>query len=380
MLIEINSSIIESEDINNLSEEVVNALENLALARREGKHSVISDRETLSKLYQCPNLSKRAKDLYLYLFHHFTQFKIIRSTVKKYVEVTNINDAKLRTTLDQEIIQVPPSFFKDSTTIQKTILLCENLQDCFFYEYIAKVCKLWKNHKNIYLSCEYHGGGGSTISTEYTNIQSSNCARFCLCIVDSDRIAPNSSLGETARKLEREANEDCIFTHLLILELREIENLIPPIILSELCLNQTDRQKALKIVEDIIKTSNSDTKFYLDLKDGSYMEKIINCNYPQTKNFWSVKIKALSDIFNQVDSWCLSNWKCCNPNKCTCYISLGFGEKILSNIVDRLQNKVNTKLSEHSLSKSIDDLHRIEWEKVGQIVIDWCFAEPARRV
>jgi hypothetical protein len=64
MLILIDSSVVDDGDENTWDDETVVALENLATARREGKHLVIADRETLKKIAQCSRLSEFARNVY----------------------------------------------------------------------------------------------------------------------------------------------------------------------------------------------------------------------------------------------------------------------------------------------------------------------------
>jgi len=75
MLLRIDNSILENGNINDLSNEVLTTLELLALARREGKHAVIGNRETLKQLSECTQLSKLVREVYFKLFNDFTKFK-----------------------------------------------------------------------------------------------------------------------------------------------------------------------------------------------------------------------------------------------------------------------------------------------------------------
>jgi hypothetical protein len=301
MLLRIDNSILANQNINDLSNEVLTTLELLALARREGKHAVIGERETLKQLSECTQLSKLTREVYFKLYNDFTKFRTYISSVTQYIEIVSpCIEPNLFSSNNKIIIRISPKFIQDSESLQKTLLLCENINDCELYEFIAKTCRLWRN-ENFYLSCERRGGGGNTISNEYVNVQN-NSKRLCLCIVDSDRIAPEGKLGLTASKIKAESNPNCIRTNLFILDIRELENLIPNVFLEKIYLVGKDKQKAVTIFNEIQDSLASEIKFFLDVKQGSSMKEIISSGNPNVKSFWNPKISAIPKLEQRVDS------------------------------------------------------------------------------
>ena len=372
MLILIHSSVVDNGDENTWDDETVLALENLATARREGKHLVIAERETLKKIALCSRLSQIARNTYNKLYNQSTQqFHSYLSAVTRYIEIVNpCYEQKVVSDSGKQIIKVPPRFFNDSESVQKTILLCENSDDAVFYQTIAKVYLIWKK-RNVQIVCEARGGGGNTISSEFINIQQAK-KRFCLCIVDSDKIAPDGNLGSTASRLQTQSDSTCINTQTFILDCREIENLIPNSILSELCSGNQERLQALKYFENI--SSAVDIRYFLDLKKGTRMKEIIQASNPNIKSFWELKLSLIPNISSSIDNWCQANWQCSKSGECQCKISLGFGENTLSNTVEYLK-----KETPHKIAKIVDQSKHSDWEKIGQVVMDWCIAESPIR-
>lgn len=369
MLILINSSVVDNGDENTWDDETVLALEYLASARREGKHAVMAKRETLKKIAQCSRLSQFAKSTYNKLFNQSTQLlQSYLSAVTKYIEIVNsCYEPEVVYNSGKQIIKVAPRFFNDSELVQKTILLCENSDDAVLYETIAKVYLIW-NKINVKIVCDPRGGGGNTISSEYINIQKAK-KRFCLCIVDSDKTAPDGNLGSTASRLQAQNDSNCINTQAFILDCREIENLIPNSILSELCSGNQERLTALRILENI-SISAVEIKCFLDIKRGTWMKEIIHASNPKVKSFWDTKISLIPSISNCLDDWCKANWQCSNSKECKCKISPGFGESTLSNTVEYLKQK-----NPHEIAKRVDQSMHPDWNKIGQLVMDWCIAE-----
>lgn len=370
MLIFIHSSVVDDGDENTWDDDTVLALENLAIARREGKHSVIANRETLRTIAQCSHLSKFSRNIYHKLYNQSTQFSSYLSAVTKYIEIVNpCYEPEVLSDSGKQIIKVPPRFFNDSELVQKTILLGENLDDAFFYETIAKVYLRWKRI-NAQIKCDRRGGGGSTISSEYINIQKLN-ERFCLCIVDSDKIAPNGDLGSTADRLRKSDDPDCKKTQIFILHCRESENLIPNSILSKLYAGKQEKLEALNIIKSI----SLEVRCFLDIKEGTYLKKIMAENTCEIKNFWSAKIPQIPHISERINNSCQTNWQCSsNSGKCQCQISLGLGDKTLSKTVEYLQD--NTP---NEIARIVDHSMRSDWEKIGEVVMDWCIAESPIR-
>jgi|GEM_PF-1145448 len=381
MLIKIDSSVVNNEDQSLWVDETVEALEILAIARREGKHSIIGDRKTLKKISECTRLSERARQTYNKLYEKSAQFRQFQSAVTRYIEVVNScyePQLDLNTCPGKEIIKVSPRFFSDSSLAQKTILLCENNFDANLYEKIANVYLVWKKIK-VVIACDGRGGGGNTITDQFINIQKTK-KNICLCIVDSDRIAPNGKLGTTAKRINSEHNENCIITKILILDLHEIENLIPNSILSELCLENVERQESLKILTAIQGSSAKDVRGFLDIKNGTMLNKIVNISNPVEKEYWKARLSEIPGVSTRIDSWCHTNWhcsiteKCSTTEKCNCRISLGFGERILEQVVNYLDKK-----NPPEIAKIVDEEVRLEWEKVGQVILNWCIAESPIR-
>jgi hypothetical protein len=425
MLILIDSSVVDDGDENTWDDETVVALDYLATARREGKHSVIANRETLKKIAQCSRLSQKTRDIYTKLYNRSPQnYKSYPSVVKRYIEIVKpCLEPQVVDSLGKKIIKVPPGFFNDSKLVQETILLCENSDDAILYETIAKVYLIWKKF-NAQIVCDRRGGGGNTISSEYINIkQAKKC--FCLCIVDSDKIAPDGKLGSTASGLfqsdkiapdgklgstasglpqsdkiapdgklgstasglPQSDSTDCIKTQTFILDCREIENLIPNSILSELLSGNLQRLEALKILESI---SVVEVRSFLDIKEGTRMKEIIDKKDSKADEFWQLKLALIPNISARIDNWCQTHWQCSKNTKkisnnskkssknskeeCECEISLGFGKNTLSDTLKYLEEK-----NPHEIAKIVDRSKHSDWEKIGQVVMDWCIAESPIR-
>ncbi|MEC4853322.1 MAG: hypothetical protein SAJ12_20265, partial [Jaaginema sp. PMC 1079.18] len=276
---------------------------------------------------------------------------------------------------DKEIIRLPLSYFDDSAKIQKTILLCENLNDVALYEVIAKAFLIWKERSHTQLAYDSRGGGGTSIAGEYESIQNKH-ERMCLCIVDSDKKSPNSKLGSTASNIQSLDNTNNVITQLHILEVREAENLIPYQLLSEITEGNRDREKFVFMLETICASPSVEIAKFIDIKKGTNLKEIVKSNNSNIEDFWRDKITGNRDFSSILNSWCWDNWECekLNSRPCTCIVVPHFGESTLENITNLCRNE----LPRHVACK-VDQYLRSEWETIGQIIVDWCLAERPMR-
>lgn len=372
MLIKIDRSLVE-----NLNNELTYPLSLLAIAQSEGKHIITGDRNTLQSIIKCDFLDDPTKQIYKKILDKVSYLPSYLSAVSRYIEVINdCPEPRILESSGKKVIQVSPKFFNDSETIQKTIILAENINDSFFYEIIATVYLIWKELRAS-IAYEKRGGGGSTITGNYIEIQRSN-KRLCLCLVDSDRLAPQSSLGSTAQSIQRQADSRCTRTQLFILNFREIENLIPTSILSELPLIKSkNAQEALEVIQAIDRSSVQEIRGFLDIKHKMVFQSVIKNKEDNVKEFWQDKIDEISQISDiRIDSWCQEHWSCSKPNPCNCSIFPGFGDGVLEQTIEHLKG-----IAPQQIAKKIKEGNplRREWEKLGEAVVNWCLADQPIR-
>ncbi|TAF00110.1 MAG: hypothetical protein EAZ79_03460 [Oscillatoriales cyanobacterium] len=105
------------------------------------------------------------------------------------------------------------------------------------------------------------------------------------------------------------------------------------------------------------------------------MKEIIQSSNPNVKPFWEENISLIPNISSCIDNWCQLNWQCSSSGECRCKISLGFGESTLSNTVEYLKQK-----SPHEIARIVDKSMICDWEKIGQVIMNWCISENPIRV
>ena len=377
MLIDIDLKIYAQDDSHVLSEIHINSLINLSIAWREGKHIVTGSRETLDYIRNNAKLSPKQRGCFDHMYKDTTVHGALKSQLLRHIEaVAGLSLPELKHFGDKKTIRLPLEFFHDSETIQKTVLLTENVNDQLLYGIMLSVFMCSKNISGSYCSHEPIGGGGSTTQNPYKTYQNS-MNRLCLCILDSDRKFPKGPIGNTARSVKDIDVDDKPHTELMILDSREIENLIPTKLLKEMPSQNHSFGESIVRLELIEESNSGWLRNFLDFKKGTKLGKILLLGH-NTDEY-----KAWKDYFDTIDlntinKNCINSKSCMkneSNNNCECFISLPFCEGILGMSCEHLDS-----MSPEKIMECLCKYTKPEWEKIGGLIFAWCFAGPKRSV
>jgi hypothetical protein len=256
-------------------------------------------------------------------------------------------------------IRIPAHFIQDSSFIQPTILLCEDEIDCKLYQKMAEVNLTWKKIK-IKIRYEPRGGGGNRIANVYEAIQK-NLNRFCLCIGDSDRKYPSGSLGDTAKNLKKIDKEKETLCECKIIEVREIENLIPTAMFNE--VSNPERIRCIDFLEELEKSNIAEARKFIDLKEGLKGKEYYRL-LSENQTFFN-QIQYVEGI--KISKNCKKYQSCMGSQSCTCILMYSLGDKILEAVISNLEEKSIPKISE-----MVSDALKPYWQEYGNLVVSWC--------
>ena len=373
MLFFLHESLIEELDKDNN----IAILEQLALSRRKGNHIVTGSRKTLQKLSQCENLSKVAQGIYGKLYNKLTT---VANTLNRLPTRVEIISGDIFETLHQnniQIIKVSTQYLID-LNFNKTTFLAENLNDIKFYETLAQVYINQNRLGLIPIKFNPIGGGGQTTAQQLEVILKRK-EELCLSILDSDRKSPHCTIGCTAKALEntykKYADKQSMsyskyanyFCKIEILNVREIENLIPSLMYPEILNKRPERSKAVSSIQQLTQSSVSEAMKYIDIKRGTTLANILKDRHKTDFfKFWS----NICNNYQYLNNECLDNQKCfkANNKECNCIITHPFGDNILEMIMDLCLSKTSPK----RIYEEIDHELKSEWEKIGEIITSWC--------
>ncbi len=282
MLMVLTEKALEKGISNYTLSALINCLENILKARFEGKHIVLANSGKISPSLSNLHLCKSAEIALEKIFDEFPQYGGLRDKVASYLQIVEPSRTGIEIIRknQQTIVEVPIWYFGDTEAIQKTILLTENQEDAKLYIHLLEAY-LTTNQVDFEIRVEAstRGAGGNNIKSELD--QQCHSKTFCLSIVDNDRYGPDDALGETAKRvqsgwqdqsgwhcMERSGKSNLV--KVIILKVREIENLIPTRLIREaLPKSMSNRVYALENWEEHgSKDCPEEWRKFIDLKKG----------------------------------------------------------------------------------------------------------------
>ncbi|KKJ29645.1 hypothetical protein T652_24880 [Klebsiella pneumoniae MRSN 3562] len=357
MLIEI----INTQDVDLNNANIHSSLCNLFCSFREGKHLILTDVDFLHKVSDFKELGSLTCNTAQNLIQKTREFKQLKNLVSYYCKVDMKNSSSSYTQDKDEgnFFTVGYSFFNDSSKIQYTKLLCEDISDYKLYKSISKFYQLINRMGGININFEVLNGGGANTKYNFDKILEE---RFlCLCLLDSDKKHPKSGYGSTASKFNDES-DSAICKHYTI-ESHEVEALIPTEIVDQCIINKTIEGKYLNALEQIKALTNHSptTKLYFDHKEGFTIRKVIEIDEKYKDNYWK---DAIVNAPNFKRKGCLEKLQCdCTP---PCMALDGFGTGLLeacSTVIERM--------SHIKLNESLSPILINEWNKIGLKLLSW---------
>lgn len=342
--------------------------EQLALDRKKCKNIVVANREVFSELSQNTKLSEVSRNIYRVLGGRMCEKKMLLKITKKYCRLVARNiDEKVYREGEHEIIllDIRKAANKDFTSY--TLMLAENEEDIEFYKLIG-IYFLKKNKlANLNINFENRHGGGGTMSNILDRIVNEK-SKMCLCIVDSDRKYKDDTPGETMQRVKKvEERYPREYYDVILLEIHEIENMIPISVLEKVIKNMKLPEEGLSFAKYLLQYDNtlSTPYFYFDLKMGIHRNAFIlkeNANQEIEKKFrkkelyrryWKLYIEDYGIVIDE------------NANE---FLIDGICQRIL-----RYSLKYMQEMNKEDKLASIQVCDPIEtvWNQIGEQVYCW---------
>lgn len=342
----------------------ISALENLLNARFEGSHVVHASRLLLRCLSNIHDLSARGQAAVKYINQGYARRQGLLDRLRLRVRV--VLEGKGCGWQGGEWI-IPLEEFISSTLALPSIAVVENLEDWDVLKYAIAHFAIWARLRNVETRFRVRHGGGSTTAQCYDRVVSER-EGLCFCIVDSDRFAPGASLGDTATEVEGVADRCSWITEAIILDQRELENLIPQHVIKEVQREDGfDRYEELLVVYERV---GSEIVHYSDLKKGTSFEWVLELADEVVRQWWT---KAAGQIIGE--RACFSQGQCLRGGACCCMISPALGERFARKCLRWLEGR-----SKHKSLEAVHGFNSCEWLGMGERLFSWVCAERCIRV
>jgi hypothetical protein len=368
MLLKLDNSLAESivaHDEN--ADNVIIALDNIAAARRNGKHLLFGSRETLKVFCECAELSNGARTIFKRVYERLPQKGAYVESLARQVNVVATAGAlTARTEGPKTEIDVSAHYFVDTSMADRTVLLCENPDDGAFYRFLTLMYLKNNSSSNIAIEFEVRHGGGSTLARVYEAIQNEQ-ARLCLCISDSDVKYPGGPLGDTARSLRSLDDSDKPLSEVYVLEVRELENLIALDLLIGAVGSAAHLQSGVAVLRSLL-VADAGSLAHFDIKSGLRVGKIRLAEEGDPHRlYWTALLDNLRQQGHECDLVCSNHTACVNHAECTCILLPGLGPRIGRQVLEYAKEE-----KAEVVWQKLDPAVAGHWTRLGELIAAWC--------
>ncbi|WP_155249901.1 hypothetical protein [Pseudomonas putida] len=359
MIIELDESLstlaVSGEEKKQL---LLDKLELLAVAQREGNHIVFAELDVAESLIEVIGGGRKTiESLLKRLINQYPRLAALAYRVGRKVLVGDFAEGALH--LDQGVIKCPVSIV-DSNIVQKSYLLVENLTDADFYSWIARSVHLNGVSGLVELAFEAYQGGGDTTANAYSYLKK-NTKRLCLCIVDSDVRAPSLKHGGTPDKVFISDKVDpSPRTYAHVIGACSIENLIPFSFFERAWSQDVNYVERLAIYRGHYRDRHWR---YLQLK------KHIKCFELHGQGVFA---KYWGDALSEFAKGC-ENKSCASKQDCKHYQLHQLSGAPMSVALNEIHKGYG------DVSELLPDI-RQAWEDIANQIMDWCCAPAASAV
>jgi hypothetical protein len=356
------------------------ALELVAMARRQGKHLLFADRKVFDALLALPDITDVAKQVLRTVYNRLPQKSGLLQAVSRCVEISiAATDVSMRLDNGRRVVVVPASNLvnQDFATLDRTILLCEDISDCHFFEATASAFASSAGLGRVMLAHERRGGGGQNTGNQFGEIQN-NTRRLCLCVVDSDRLCPpdpqnpSGGIGTTARAVVDQHVAERFLTEYWITPVREKENLLSTALLEAVLRDPVIAAtlQRLRAVEALV----SHARDFFDLQHGTRLKHIME-GAPNSRHakFWAPIVAALPPGATGINEACRNGFLCAHGGACACLVSPNIGSHALETALDAIAKMPDAAEVMQHLEERISAI----WNEIGRLVLSWtCGTHP----
>ena len=381
MLFYIDDTIFSYAEKSEFSEEQMMLWTGLALAQWSGKCILTGDHKSVEHLSQC--LGTPVNGIYLSIHNAHAMQGALLDAIPRVFVLTADENASMETIPDS--IKNKSVFLNLTDAVQWNLsngssLVGENMDDCKFYKLLGEKMRVKREIKGTHINFSCEPGGGSSTSVMYKECVEKKKVPT-LCIVDSDQkygkygsCKNTPSRGGTfqaVKKVDKELSEcsQLVPHEFLPLDVHEVENLIPSMVLKELQSELPAMKDGLEILERLKVISDGDPILYYDFKNGiRYKESTDHCKY------WTEIADALGEQFLPIPEDQLTPKQ--RDGKEQLPASPPFFPILHNRLLECAQNWMEINTVELD---DLDEYLRDHWKQIGLTVLAWgCAMQPLR--
>lgn len=365
--------IVELEDDleGDFTTEDLSGIELLAQARREGHHVLTGRKGIFEHLSKEPALSEGARKILARSGRRQVQKGDLLKNAVWRMKVSRDRGPLLEDVDGVSVITLRASHFRRLSAASAAVILGENVRDARLMLEMARVYASSKRMPEVKLRCRLAGGGGTTTADSFRGYREES--RLCLCVVDSDRKAPEGEMGTTAVEVLGEVEADSPWAAVVILECREAENTLPTEIVAKAVRDNHQHMQRVPMLSKLDRSvAGVFVRSYCNLKRGTQLKNVLSFD-DAARASWLRTIPLLTSL-EEVNIECVNSVICLNPDNCDCWIMRGFGRDLLKCSLQALH-----EMTTRQIDQVLCDATRPHWLSTGAIVFSWaCGTEEVR--
>lgn len=353
MVIYIDKTIAQAHANSTLNSNEYTLFSELATSYRYGYCIVCGNLQSLEFLAN--NLTGEHSGMYLHMIAHRSEFRAIVDAVEKVLVLTSASVADIPVFIGSKAEVVMLTSGYNLSFRERCCLLAENLNDCTFYEMIAKRYMYTQKIQGAVLNIRKENGGGNTIKDVLKKCVTED-HNITLCIVDSDKKYEHCELnrhfsppplGSTAKQV-LEMRQEILQSmpkgvfDVFCIPVHEVENLIPLQILENIATEIPSITPGVRTLQKLNTLGKGNAILYYDLKNGIRLAQ---------DGGYIVYWTNIRHELNQAEL----------PGICA---------KILEKALHNLKQE-NSAGEEHLLTCRIDDYLETIWSDIGKKVFTW---------
>ena len=360
MLLELSDDILTE-----LDEQERLALELIIHSRRLGYHLLWGSDDLFRHLPDVvTSLSESARATLRQAWARQVQKADLRDSVKCLVTISRAAEPRARTLGEVTQVTLPLSHFRDLCTPAESVVLGENVYDARLAIQMARYYQEAHGLLGAKLRYRADGGGGSTTAETFRGYRDD--PRFCICIVDSDAVAPDAPVGRTATGVMALKRQGKPWAQVVILPCRTAENMLCNRML-RIALGR--KQEIVERVTELEVLGGVEilrqVRDHCNIKKGTSLKWVYSLEEEVARRFWLRVVAMQHEVF-ALQRECTECEECLEPTHCQCWIIRGLHGKVLPRCVEAIEGMKPTEVS-----SALCEATRPHWTHIGGVVFSW---------
>lgn len=368
MLFYLNNSLIVGKKSPKYHD-VCRAIFNIAHSALSSYHLLLGDLDVIEFFREQFKGDPIIGPLFNELYQHYST-NTIPHCLTHYLEIVLDNPHSRKEGM-VEIHQKSYSDFLFPGMSSETSFVCEDFNDS---ELFAHILKQFMKEQAINASFAFHSLNGGGANTHRVVEKELNDQHFTICIVDKDIRFPGNQPdnNSTCKKCEG-IGQSNINYKLIVLDVHEIENIIPLnyIDLFDIWKSGHPQDAVNKRAFDYLKSDSENILPFFDYKKGIRKNELFRTNHDY-QNFAQKCYELNEDKMSLESNFSIFVGSINDDD--VIYEALLSGSGIITRTIQLI------KLKDVSLIPDLTDYQKVEWEKIGVAMLNWCIARNSESI